>query len=329
MPKYKQDEAHEKTDKIIESMERKIAKEYKTAIDEINEKINKLAEAFDKKNEEMRQKMINGEITQKEYTDWRVNQIAASDRWVAMRDTLAEEITRANDIAKSVINNHMEEVYSMNRNYATYAAEKDAMIDTSYVLYNRRSTEELLKNRKSLLPAPKKGSKAWQAAHDKDLKWNQQKINSSMIQGLLQGDSIPNIAKRLIDVVGMNKSSAIRNARTMTTSIENKGRDDAYAELRKKGVELDTIWVSTLDDRTRHSHRLLYGEVRDENTGKYSNGLRYPGDPLGDPEEVYNCRCSEMSSVKGFPIELPRWSPGMGDMTFEDWLEMKKSGETE
>lgn len=328
MPKYKQDEAHEKTDKIIQEMENQIAKEYRNAADEITKKINKLAEAFDKKNEEMRQKMIDGEITQKQYSDWRVKNIAASDRWLAMRDTLAEEIAKANDIAKSTINGHMEDVYALNRNYAVYQVEKDAMIDTSFTLYNRRSTEALFKNDKSLLPAPKPGTKAWKAAHDKDLRWNQQKINSSMIQGLLQGDSIPNIAKRLIDVVGMNRAAAVRNARTMTTSIENKGRDDAYEDLRDKGVELDTIWVSTLDDRTRHSHRLLYGEVRNEETGKFSNGLRYPGDPLGDPEEVYNCRCSEMSSVKGFPIELPRWSPKMVDMTFEEWLGMKENGES-
>lgn len=326
MPKYKQDEAHEKTDKIIQEMEKQIAKEYRNAADEITKKINKLAEAFDKKNEEMRQKMIDGEITQKQYSDWRVKNIATSDRWLAMRDTLAEEIAKANDIAKSTINGHMEDVYALNRNYAVYQVEKDAMIDTSFTLYNRRSTEALFKNDKSLLPAPKPGTKAWKAAHDKDLRWNQQKINSSMIQGLLQGDSIPNIAKRLIDVVGMNRAAAVRNARTMTTSIENKGRDDAYEDLREKGVELDTIWVSTLDDRTRHSHRLLYGEVRNEETGKFSNGLRYPGDPLGDPEEVYNCRCSEMSSVKGFPIELPRWSPKMGDMTFEEWLGVKEDG---
>ena len=326
MPKYKQDEAHEATDKIIEKMEKQIAKEYRAAVKEMSAKLKEYGEKFDKKDEAMRQKMLDGEITKKQYSEWRVREIATGDRYKAMIDTLAEDMARANDIAKSTINGHMEEVYSMNRNYATYRVEKDSMIDTSYTLYNRRSTEELFKNKKSLLPAPKPGTKAWQAAHDKDLRWNQQKINSSLIQGLLQGDSIPDIAKRLIDVVGMNKSAAVRNARTMTTSIENKGRDDAYEELREKGIELDTVWVSTLDDRTRHSHRMLYGEVRDEETGKYSNGLRYPGDPLGDPEEVYNCRCCETSMVKGFPIELPKWSPKMGDMTFEEWLEFKKNG---
>ena len=323
---FDDDEAHKKTDKIIEKMEKQIAKEYRAAVKEMTAKLKEYGEKFDKKDEAMRQKMLDGEITQKQYSEWRVREIATGDRYKAMIDTLAEDMARTNDIAKSTINGHMEEVYSMNRNYATYQVEKDSMIDTSYTLYNRRSTEALFKNKKSLLPAPRPGTKAWQAAHDKDLRWNQQKINSSLIQGLLQGDSIPDIAKRLINVVGMNRAAAVRNARTMTTSIENKGRDDAYEDLREKGVELDTIWVSTLDDRTRHSHRMLYGEVRDENTGKYSNGLRYPGDPLGDPEEVYNCRCCETSTVKGFPIELPRWSPKMGDMTFEEWLEFKKNG---
>lgn len=323
---FKKDEAHNKTDKIIDKMERQIAKEYRAAVKEMTAKLKEYGEKFDKKDEAMRQKMLDGEITQKQYSEWRVREIATGDRYKAMVDTLAEDMARANDIAKSTINGHMEEVYSMNRNYATYQVEKDSMIDTSYTLYNRRATEELFKNKKSLLPAPRPGTKAWQAAHDKDLKWNQQKINSSLIQGLLQGDSIPDIAKRLINVVGMNKSAAVRNARTMTTSIENKGRDDAYEELREKGIELDTVWMATLDDRTRHSHRLLHGEVRNEETGKYSNELRYPGDPLGDPEEVYNCRCSETSYVKGFPIDIPKWSPKMGDMTFEEWLGVKEEG---
>lgn len=314
------DFAHQETDRILSRTEKQIAKEYRQAEKELTAKIKKFGEQFDKKDEEMKQKMLDGKITKEQYSNWRVSMIATGDRWVAMRDTLAEDIARANDIAKSTINGHMEQVYSLNRNYSVYKVEKDSMIDTSYTLYNRRATEELFKNKKSLLPAPKPGSKAWKAAHDKDLRWNQQKINSSMIQGLLQGESIPQIAKRMREVVGMNKRAAIRNARTMTTNIENKGRDDAFKELRGKGIEMDTVWVSTLDGRTRHSHRLLHGEIRDEKTGKYSNKLRFPGDEQGAPEEVYNCRCCEISTIKGFPVNIPRWSPKMEGMTYEEWL---------
>ena len=326
MPKYAKlpdasdDFGHEETDRILGRMEKKISKEYKQAEKELTEKLEKYLERFEAKDKVKRKQLAEGVITQDEYNRWRIGQVATGERWKAMRDTIAEEITKANDIAKSTINSHAEEVYSLNHNYAVFQAEKDAMIDTSYTLYNRRATEELFKNKKSLLPAPKEGSKAWKAAHNKDLRWNQQKINSSLIQGLLQGDSIPQIAKRLKDVVGMNKVSAVRNARTMTTGVENRARDDAVNDLRKKGIELDSVWIATLDNRTRHSHRLLHGEIKDLKTGKYSNGCRYPADPQGKPQEVYNCRCSQRSNVRGFPIDIPRWSPKMGDMTFEEWL---------
>jgi SPP1 gp7 family putative phage head morphogenesis protein len=333
MPKYAKlpdasdDFGHEETDRILGRMEKKISKEYKQAEKELTEKLEKYLERFEAKDKVKRQQLAEGVITQDEYNRWRIGQVATGERWKAMRDTIAEEITKANDIAKSTINSHAEEVYSLNHNYAVYQAEKDAMIDTSYTLYNRRATEELFKNKQSLLPAPKEGSKAWKAAHDKDLRWNQQKINSSLIQGLLQGDSIPQIAKRLKDVVGMNKVSAVRNARTMTTGVENRARDDAVNDLRKKGIELDSVWIATLDNRTRHSHRLLHGEIKDLKTGKYSNGCRYPADPQGKPEEVYNCRCSQRSNVRGFPIDIPRWSPKMEGMTFEEWLGVKEEGQ--
>ena len=314
------DKAHEETDKILEKMEKKVAREYKKASKEVGQKLKKYLDGFKKRDAEMQKKLDAGEITQDAYNKWRMNQLATGDRWQAMRDTLAEDMVNANKIAKQVINGNMADVYSMNRNYAVYQVEKDAMIDTSFTLYNRKATEMLFKNDSSLLPMPREGSRAWQAMMNKDLRWNQQKINSSLIQGILQGESNDDIADRLIHVVGMNYTSAIRNARTMTTSVESRGRNDAYDELKEKGVELETVWVATLDDRTRHSHRQLHGEIKDEKTGKFSNGLRYPADPAGDPEEVYNCRCAEMSYVKGFPIDIPKWSPKMGDMTFEEWL---------
>ena len=321
------DKAHEDTDKILEEMEKKVAKEYRQASEEVREKLRAYLKHFKKRDNEMRQMLDNGEITEEKYKIWRVNQFATGKRWKDMRDTLADEMVNANNIARNIVNDSMADVYSLNRNYATYECEKDARIDTSYTLYNRKATEMLFQNDSSLLPAPKEGTKAWEAMMNKDLRWNQQKINSSLLQGIMQGEPISDIANRLVDVVKMNKVSAIRNARTMTTAVENRGRNDAYDELKEKGVQLETVWMATLDDRTRHSHRLMHGQIKNEKTGRFSNGLRYPADPSGDPSEVYNCRCAEFSYVKGHPIDIPKWSEKWDkDMTFEKWLGVHEEG---
>ena len=97
----------------------------------------------------------------------------------------------------------------------------------------------------------------------------------------------------------MNKTQAIRSARTIVTGAENKGRQDSYARAEADGIILAKEWISTNDSRTRHSHAVLDGETRPIDT-PFSNGLMYPGDPNGKPEEVWNCRCALAAVVKGF-----------------------------
>jgi SPP1 gp7 family putative phage head morphogenesis protein len=124
-------------------------------------------------------------------------------------------------------------------------------------------------------------------------------MSSRLLQGILNGDSIPHIADRLMDIVGNNAMSAIRNARTMVTGAENSGRLDSYKDLAEKGVVQRKIWIATLDDRTRESHTEINGEEI-EIDQVFSNGLMYPGDPDGDPSEVWNCRCSMKDHIVGF-----------------------------
>ena len=58
----------------------------------------------------------------------------------------------------------------------------------------------------------------------KDQLWNAKKVNSEMLQAIKSGESIDKISDRLMRVTDMNRNSAIRNARTMTTAFENMGR---------------------------------------------------------------------------------------------------------
>ena len=59
------------------------------------------------------------------------------------------------------------------------------------------------------------------------------------------------------------------------------------------GVTHARIWVAASDGHTRQSHRALDGTQTNGMDDAYPNGLMYPGDPNGDPEETVNCRCVE------------------------------------
>lgn len=50
-------------------------------------------------------------------------------------------------------------------------------------------------------------------------------------------------------------------------------------------------WVTVGDDRVRESHVRCESQRDIPMDQRFSNGLLYPGDPAGGPEEVCNCRC--------------------------------------
>mgnify|MGYP006967240566 CR=1 FL=1 len=54
-------------------------------------------------------------------------------------------------------------------------------------------------------------------------------------------------------------------------------------------------------------YRCMLNSIGDSETkgvdGKFSNGLAFPGDPNGRPEEVYQCRCTMAARVLGFRKE--------------------------
>lgn len=323
------DKGQEYTDSVISELEKKIQKEYKQANDEVQQKVDNYFARFAKKDQKKQTQLKAGYITQDEYNQWRYGQVCVGERWKELKQNLAEDYVNANQIARAMVADKQADVYALNHNFATYQVEHDSLMDTSYTLYNRRTVQNLVKDNPRLLPYLSKDSPTAKKLSERmDLIWNRQKINSAITQGVLQGESIPQISKRLEKVTDMNHSAAVRNARTMMTSCENKGRQDAYDSLRDKGIDLAEKWVATLDGRTRHSHRHLHGTYKDPKTGLYENGLEYPGDPFGEPEEIYNCRCCEVAEVLGFKIDTPTTSPKLGDMSFDEWLNAKGDKES-
>lgn len=317
------DAGYDETEKILNALEVRISKEYKKASEEAQAKLDDYLRRFEIKDELKKKALDNNFITKHDYTEWRKSQIMVGERWEELRDNLAKDYHNANAIAKSTIKGYMPEVYAINHNFGTYQVEKDAGIDTAYTLYNTKAVERLMRDNPQLLPDPgKKVSR--RIANGLDVRWNRQQIQSVMMQAILLGDSIPEIAHKLAMTVGdKNHKAAIRNARTMTTGAQNAGRLDSFKRAEEMGVVLKQQWLAVHDGRTRHSHRAIDYEIQ-EVDHEFSNGCRYPGDPFGPAREVYNCRCTLRAVVDGLEPRARKYQdPLIEGMTYDEWKNAK------
>lgn len=307
------DEGRAEADRILRRMENEVHKVYRTAYSEMQAKADEYLKNFIKEDARLREQVKNGTLSPDDYKQWRYSHMLTGRRWYEMADVLATDMTNSNLIASGIINYHLPEVYAVGYNYGLYTIEKQALFETSFTLYDRHTVERLIRDKPDLIPQAKINI-------PRDRRWNKQKMNSAITQGILQGETIPEISQCLAKVTDMNEVSAIRNARTMTTSAENGGRIESYRNAESLGIKTNKTWISTLDGHTRHSHRQLDGETVSDIDGTFSNGCRYPADPQGAPEEVYNCRCTLIAQVVRSDIDdVSKRNSKLGDMTYDEW----------
>lgn len=317
------DPAHKATDDLIEELEKKIKREYEQAEKEAEAKLARHLARY-KANDAKKQALVkSGELTQKQYNDWRIGQIMMGQRWKELCDTLAEDMVNANRIAENMTQGFTYDAYAINHNYATFEVEKGSLVDTSYTLYDKQTVEKLIRDDPEILPPLNpQGKTAQKIREGKMERWNQQKVTSALTQGILQGESIDNLAKRMRGVAAMDYRASIRNARTAMTGAQNAGRQAGYERAQDMGIDTEKQWLATMDDRTRHEHRLLDGVhvPVDENFEVDGYEIEYPGDTSAEPEMVYNCRCTMICRIKGFEKDFTdRHNDALGDMTYEEW----------
>lgn len=314
LSKYHQlpDEAYDETEEILAQMIAEIESVYGQAYDELYQIANDYLAWFvdeDKKRSELFQA---GKIALDVYRNWRINKLLTGRHWFAMAETMANNLANSNGIAYSIINDYIPEVYAINGNWAVYDVEKQLKINTSFELYNEEAIERLIRDNPDLLPKASVNIPL-------DKRWNKQNMTSAVMQSILQGENLTQLSERLASVSDMNQSSAIRNARTMLTAAQNGGKQDQYTRLESMGIELESLWIATLDFHTRESHRKMDGLTAKVGE-RFPNGLLYPGDvSSGNPAELYNCRCDYRTIAKGADFSKFERFSRLGDMSYDDW----------
>ena len=284
------DTAHYQTDLKLEEMEKRLSAIYSRAEKEIQKTADEYFSKFAAQDKKKRTLLEQGKITEDEYKKWRKGKVMYGKRFTEMKEQCAKQLLDVNQTALAYVNGELPEVYAINYNALESAV--DGVGGYSFTLVDADTVRNLAVTDTSLLPYK-------EIDPAKDIPWNMKKINAETLQGILQGESMDKIAKRLRNVQEMNKTQAIRSARTIVTGAENKGRQDSYARATADGIILAKEWISTNDSRTRHSHAVLDGAIVDQDK-KFDNGLMYPGDPNGRPEETWNCRCTLVAKVNGF-----------------------------
>lgn len=329
----KPDEGHNLTEKELAKLERRIASVYGEAAKELQETVDNYFRQFEKRDAEMKEligTIVNGkEWTEQDYKQWRLNQIGRGERFKALQKRVAERYTKANQTAVSYVNDATPGIYSLNRNYAAYTIEQVAG-DVGFTLWDEQTVKRLIKDEPDLMPYyPAKRA----LNRGIDLAYGKRQISACVTSSILQGKSIKGMADDLqTRIPTMNRTSAIRTARTAVTGAQNAGRIDSYTAAQKMGIKLKKEWLATLDGRTRHSHAILDGE-RVDNEKKFSNGCMFPGDPNGPAAEVYNCRCTMIAAVDGVDTSDAKRrarDPETGEsvlienMSYAEWAGWKK-----
>ena len=287
------DKAHYQTDLKLEEMEKRLSAIYSRAEKEIQQTADEYFARFAKQDEAKRKLLEQGKITEDEYTKWRKGKVMYGKRFTEMKEQCAKQLLNVNQTAVAYINGELPEVYAINYNALESAV--DGVGGYSFTLVDADTVRNLAVTDTSLLPYK-------EIDPAKDIPWNMKKINAETLQGILQGESMDKIAKRMMNVQEMNKTQAIRSARTIVTGAENKGRQDSYKRAEEDGIVMKREWIATNDSRTRHWHAELDGvEVDiDEPWENEFGEIMFPGDPSADPANTYNCRCSMRAKVIGF-----------------------------
>ena len=317
------DYGHKYTDEQIAELEKRIHAVYAEAERDITKKMNDFYHKLNIKTEIYSEKMNKGEITPEQFYAWYDGQTFQGEQWEAKREQIIHVLTNSNQVALDMINHQTAGIFAYNASYMNYSLEHEAGVNFGFGLYDISTVNRLIANNPQMLPE-------WKINEKKDYIWNEKKVNNAVTQGIIQGEKLDQITKRISEgLCAQNENLMKTFSRTAMTGAQNAGRLESLTFAKDAGIDVYKQWMATLDSHTRDSHADVDGESVPVDS-KFSNGLEYPGEPGGAPAEVYNCRCTMVGDLKKYPAKYKRYNNEKGKpiqyMTYKNWAKSKSYG---
>lgn len=137
-----------------------------------------------------------------------------------------------------------------------------------------------------------------------DMKSLKTSIRAELSRGIANGSTWNDVAGKIGKAFKNTPFSkaynnSMRIARTEGHRVQIRSAMDAQQAAKDKGADVVKQWDATLDDRTRETHRMLDGQIRELDEPFEVGGMRAdaPG-MFNNPAEDCNCRCALLQRAK-------------------------------
>ena len=274
------DAAHKETDRQIIALERRLLKLYANAEKSLQKRVTAYFQRFAKQDAEKKKQLEKGDITEQEFLQWRLAQIARGKEFEKLLDDVAGELLKANQKAVDMTGDAMPDAYMVN--YNQEAEEVNQEEGAAIPLLLAAAGIALLR------PTVKK---------KKDIAWNRKQFSAAVTSNVLQnrpltGNNSVCVAS-LKFTVKRNADTARTNARTFMTFAETKGRQAVYNAADALGIHRVKIWRTVHDNRVRDAHAAMDGVSVPWTEDFIVDGHKMigPGDRSAPAYLWYNCRC--------------------------------------
>lgn len=311
------------TDEKLRTLESRVRQIFYRARDDLVMKQMEFLEKHQKRVERRQAEVAAGLLSQNDFNAWMRGQIFQSRQWELKRGQLARMLRDLDQKAVALINEGRMEIFADNADHMLFQIERGRGVSTPFGLFNAEAVARLLRDDPAMLPMGKLDD-------EKEYRFFNEAIQNAVIQGILQGETLDEIALRVAEDTGEKAAASLRrHARTAYTGAQNAGALYSMRRARDElGIKLKKRWMATLDSYTRAAHANLDGQVRDidEPFDSLLGQIMYPGDPDADPKNVWNCRCYLDEFYPDYDNTMARYDDEgdfVGDITYEQWRRMK------
>lgn len=124
-------------------------------------------------------------------------------------------------------------------------------------------------------------------------------IAAEVTRGIVSGSTWHDTAARISGQANISTYNAMRIARTEGHRVQCNAQYDACNSAKQSGADVVNQWDSTMDSRTRDTHRRLHKQLREVGQPFEIDGKKalYPG-AFGIPEEDIHCRCALLQRAR-------------------------------